>query len=351
MFVIARNSSFTFKGKAVDLKQVGRALGVRYVLEGSMRKAGAKVRITCQLIDATTGAHLWAERYDGELRDIFALQDEIAVEVVSAIQPKLLQAEIDLAAARRPNDLSAYDLYLRATPRYYTMTREGVAEALLLLSRALEIDPRYSAAASLAIFCRTLNLFAGWTADRQFEANEAARLSELVLSIDANDPETLACVGWGKAYLTDDFGVAPEMVDRAVSLNPNSSFAWSYRGMTHAYAGHAAEALHSFERGMRLSPLDPMLFGMLAMSGIALIGLGRFNEAVAMARKAIGKHQKFLPAYSCLASALAHLGRVSEARQAVARMLELRPHARASAFGNRWPPLFVAGLRKAGLPE
>jgi adenylate cyclase len=215
----------------------------------------------------------------------------------------------------------------------------------------LEIDPRYSRAASLAIFCHTLNLLAGWSADREFEAREAARLSQLVLSIDANDPETLACVGWGKAYLTDDFGVAVEMVDRAVSLNPNSSFAWSYRGMTCAYAGDAAEAHHSFERATRLSPLDPMLFGMLAMSGIALIGLGRFDEALSMARKAIGMHQTFFPAHCCLASALAHLGQEAEARQAVARMLELRPRSRTSAFGNRWPPLFVGGLRKAGLPE
>jgi TolB-like protein len=198
LFVIARNSSFTFKGNAVDLKRVGRELGVRYVLEGSVRKAGKKVRITCQLIDATTGAHIWAERYDANLNDIFALQDEIAVNVVSAIQPKLLQAEIDLAAARRPDNFSAYDLYLRATPRYYTMTREGIADALQLLARALEIDPRYSSAASLAIFCHTLNLFAGWSADRKWDAAEAARLSQLVLSIDANDPETLACVGWGR---------------------------------------------------------------------------------------------------------------------------------------------------------
>jgi TolB-like protein/Flp pilus assembly protein TadD len=351
LFVIARNSSFTFKGKAVDLKQVGRELGVGYVLEGSVRKAAGKVRITCQLIDATTAAHIWAERYEGDLSNVFALQDEIAVNVISAIQPKLLQAEIDLAAARRPNNLSAYDLYLRATPRYYTMTREGIAEAIQLLSRALEIDPRYSAAASLAIFCHTLNIFAGWSTDRKSEAKEAARLSQLVLSIDANDPETLACVGWGKAYLTGDFGVAAEMLDRAVALNPNSSFAWSYRGMTCAYAGQAEEALRSFERAMRLSPLDPMQFGMLAMTGMALTGLGRFDEAIAAARKAIGKHQTFTPAYCCLASALAHLGRDAEARQAVARILELQPRSRISAFGNQWPPLYVEGLRKAGLPE
>jgi TolB-like protein/Tfp pilus assembly protein PilF len=348
LFVIARNSSFTYKGRAVDLKQVGRELGIRYLLEGSVRKAAEKVRITCQLIDATTGAHLWADRYQGDLGDIFALQDEITVNVVAAIQPKLLQTEIE-HAIRRPNSLSAYDLYLRATPHYYAMTREGIAEALRLLSGALDIDPRYSAAASLAIFCHTLNLLAGWSVDRQSDAKEAARLSQLVLSIDENDPETLASVGWGKAYLTGDFGAAAEMVDRAVALNPNSSFAWSYRGMTCVYAGQAEEALRSFERGMRLSPLDPMLFGMFAMIGIALTGLGRFDEAITAAKKAIGKHQTFTPAYCCLASALAHLGRDAEARKAVTRIFEIEPRFRVSARGDRWPPLYLEGLRKAGL--
>jgi adenylate cyclase len=155
----------------------------------------------------------------------------------------------------------------------------------------------------------------------------------------------------GKAFVMGDFGAAAEMVDRAVSLNPNSSFAWSYRGMTCVYAGKADEALFSFERAMRLSPLDPMQFGMLAMAGIALTGLGRFDEAIAAARKAIGSHEAFTPAHCCLASALAHLGRMVEARQVIARIVELQPRSRISAFDNRWPPLYVEGLRKAGFPE
>jgi TolB-like protein/Tfp pilus assembly protein PilF len=350
LFVIARNSSFTYKGRAVELKQVGRELGVRYVLEGSVRKAAGKVRINSQLIDATSGAHLWADRYEGDLSDVFALQDEITVNVISAIQPKLLQAEIDLAAARRPNNLSAYDLYLRATPRYYSMTREGIAEAIQLLARALDIDPRYCAAASLSIFCHTLNLLHGWSTDPQSEMKDATRLSQLVLSIDENDPETLASVGWGKAYISGESGAAAEMVDRAVALNPNSSFAWNYRGMTYVYAGQAEEALRSFENGMRLSPLDPMLFGIFAMTGFALIGLGRFDEAVAAAKKALHKHQTFIPAHSCLASALAHLGRDAEAKKAAARLLELRPRFRISN-STHWPRLYIEGLRKAGLPE
>ncbi len=354
LFVIARNSSFTYKGRAVDIKQVGRELGVRYLLEGSVRKAAGKVRITSQLIDATTGAHLWADRFEGDLSDIFALQDAVTANVVSAIQPKLLQAEIELAV-RRPSNLSAYDLYLRAAPHYYSMTREGMAEALRLLSRALEIDPRYSAAASLAGYCRTLNLILGRAIDPQSEIKEVARLSQLVLSIDENDPEPLAFAGWAKAFLAADFVAATEMVDQAVALNPNSAIAWSYRGMTYQFAGQAEEAVRSFERGVRLSPLDPMLYATLTGMGLAFISLGRFDEAIAAAAKALRKNPTFTPAYRCLAAALANLGRDAEAKEAVVRLLELEPDFRISEWAARtrqWRTgLLVDSLRKAGLPE
>jgi len=350
VFVIARNSSFTYKGRAVDLKQVGRELGVRYLLEGSVRKAAGRVRITCQLIDATTGMHLWADRYDNDLQDVFALQDEITVKVISSIQPKLLQVEIDLAA-RRPNDLSAYDHYLRANLHYYKMTREGVGEAIRLLDRALEIDPRYSAAASLAILCHTINLLFRWSADPQREGAEAMRLSQLVISIDENDPETLACVGWAKAFLFADAATGAEFVDRAVSLNPNSAIAWSYRGFVCLYAGRSEESLLSFEQASRLSPLDPMEFGIIAMIGGAYVGLGRFDEAVIAARKSIGKHPTFLPAHLFLASALAHLGRKEESDKTVRRILELQPKFTISGRRGHWSPLYIEGLQKAGLPE
>jgi adenylate cyclase len=351
IFVIARNSSFTYKGKAVDLKRVGRELGVRYVLEGSVRKATDKVRITCQLIDATTGMHLWADRYEGDLGDVFALQDEITVNVIAAIAPKLLQVEIDSAARRRPNDFSAHDHYLRAHPHYYTMTRDGVAQAIRLLNRALEIDPRYSAAASLGILCHTLNLLLGWSVNPQFDASEATRLSQLVLSIDENDPETLACVGWAKAFISHDAAAAVEIVDRAVALNPNSAIAWSYRGFVYLYAGIADEALRSYEHTLRLSPLDPMRPSLIAMVSMSYLGLGRFEEALDVARKSIGKNPSFLPAYLSLASALGHLGRREEADQAVQKILQMQPGFRASSRKGHWPALYVEGLLKAGLPD
>ena len=192
LFVIARNSSFTFKGKAVDVKEVGRRLGVRYVLEGSVRKASGKVRIAGQLIDAVTGAHIWADRFERDLTDIFALQDEVTVAVVSAIEPKLLQTEIAMAARRRPENLTAYDFYLRAMQQYYLTSREGLAEAIRLAHRALELDPRFGLVAALAGNSHTRNVVEGYAVDPQFDRKEAVRLFRLALSVDDGDPDTLA---------------------------------------------------------------------------------------------------------------------------------------------------------------
>ena len=253
LFVIARNSSFTYKGKAVDIKQVGRELGVRYVLEGSVRKAAGKVRIIGQLIDAMTGAHLWADRFEGDLSDVFALQDRMTENVVSAIQPKLLQTEIDLAA-RRPNNLSAYDLCLRAQ-HLQSWTRGGSAESLRLASRALEIDPRCGFAATLAGECHLRNVRQGWAADPKSEIAEGFRLLRLALSIDGNATLALSMLGRATASFSGDFDTAREMVDRAVALNPNSFRAWEQRGWTYLIAGQPEEAIRSFERAHSTKPI------------------------------------------------------------------------------------------------
>jgi adenylate cyclase len=353
LFVIARNSSFTYKGNAVDIRQVGRELGVRYVLEGSVRKAAGKVRITGQLIDASTGAHLWADRFEGDMSDIFALQDQMTESVVSAIAPKLLQTEIELAARRRPDNLSAYDLYLRAMPRFYSMTREGSAEALQLFNRALEIDSRFGAAATMAASCHFFNILQGW-APLKPEIEEVTRLLRAALGIDENDPEALATAG-NLTLLSGDLDAAKEMVDRAVALNSNSAFVWNQRGYLYQGSGQAEEAIRSFERAIRLSPLDPMNFMTFAGLASAFIRLGRFDEAVAAAKKSLRQSQTYTGAYRCLAAALAHLGREAEARGAVVRMLELEPNFRISEWmpgGGQWQsPQFIVGLRKAGLPE
>src|SRR5216683_60046 len=353
LFVIARNSSFTYKGKAVDIKQVGRELGVRYVLEGSVRKAAGKVRIIGQLIDAATGMHLWADRFEGDLSDIFALQDRMAESVVSAIAPKMFLTEVDLAACR-PNNLSAYDLCLRAYSHLYSWTRGGTAEALRLASRALEIDPRYGFAATLAGDCHLLNISQGWAADPKSEIAEALRLLRLALSTDANDYGALSILGRATALFSGDFDTAREMVDRAVALNPNSFRAWDQRGWTYAIAGQPEEAIRSFERATRLSPFGSIFSTSTGMSAVFL-GLGRFDEAVAAAKKALRENQTYGAAYRCLAAALAHLGRDAEARKTVAQLLEIEPHFRISewvAHTGQWQAqMYIDGLRKAGLPE
>jgi TolB-like protein/Flp pilus assembly protein TadD len=355
LFVIARNSSFTFKGRAVDIKEVGRRLGVRYVLEGAVRKASGRVRITGQLIDAVTGAHIWADRFERDLTDVFALQDEVTVAVVSAIQPKLFQAEIEMATRRRPENLTAYDFLVRARQQYYQFTREGVAEGLRLAHRALELDPRFGLAAALAGLRHMHNVVFGYAIDPRFDRNEAVRLSRLALSIDDSDPDTLAIAAIISAFMVGDSESEIEMADRAVALNPNSYVAWGARGHVYKIAGVPEEAVLSFERAMRLSPVDPQLHTTLVGMGLAFIELGRFDEAIVAGKKAQRLNPSFATAYRCLASAFAHLGRDDEAREAAARVLETDPAFTISAWiargGQSNAKLLIDGLRKAGLPE
>jgi adenylate cyclase len=354
LFVIARNSSFTFKGKAVDVKEVGRRLGVRYVLEGSVRKASGKVRITGQLIDALTGTHIWADRFERDLTDIFALQDEVTVAVVSAIQPKLLQTEIEMAVRRQPESLTAYDFYLRALQQHYLATREGVAEAMRLAHRALELDPRFGLVAALAGVCHMNNVLLGYAADPQFERKEAVRLSRLALSIHDDDPETLARAALTSAWMVGDCESSIELADQAVALNPNSFTAWHCRGWVYRIAGLLEEAVRSFERAIRMSPLDPRLYRTFTGMGLALIDLGRFEEAIVAGKKAQRQDPSYSATYRCLASAYAHLGRDAEAREAAARVLEVDPAFTISASiarGVHSTSKLIEGLRKAGLPE
>jgi adenylate cyclase len=352
LFVIARNSSFTYKGKAIDIKQVGRELGVRYVLEGSVRNAAGKVRIIGQLIDAVTGMHLWADQFEGDLSDIFALQDRITERVVSAIAPKMFQVELDLAL-RRTNNLSAYDLCLRALPHFWSWTRSGTAEALRLASRALEIKPRYGFAAMLAGSCHFSNVHAVWAVDPKSEIAEGFRLIRLALSINGNDAAALGSLGLATAFFSRDDATAKQMVDRAIALNPNAVYAWYQRGWICLIGGQPEEAIQSFERCVRMSPFDPALVLTFTGLSFAFIHLGRFDEAIAAAKNAINRNQTYAPAHRCLAAALTVLGRDADARMAVDQALEIEPDFRVSEMIARHlrNPIVIDALRKAGFPE
>jgi adenylate cyclase len=280
----------------------------------------------------------------------------VTVAVVSAIQPKLVQTEIAMAERRRPENLTAYDLFLRAVQQhYYLATREGLAETMRLAHRALELDPRFGLVAALAGTCHMQNVVWGHAVDPQFDRKEAVRLLRLALSIDDGDPDTIAMAAMTSAFMVGDSESEIEMADRAVALNPNSFVTWNSRGWVYRVAGLPEEAILSFERAIRMSPVDPELQSTFAGMGLAFIELGRFDEAIVAGRKAQRHNPSFSPAYRCLTAAFAHLGRDAEAREAAACLLELEPAFTISAWiargGQSNAKLMIEGLRKAGLPE
>ena len=282
-FVIARNSSFTYKGRSVDIRQVGRELGVRYVLEGSIQKSGNRVRISGQLIEAASGRHVWADRFDSELADIFDLQDRITESVVGAIEPSLRRAEIERASAKRTEDLDAYDLYLRAMANHFALTRPASDEALRLLDRALELDRNYSAAKALAAIIHNTRVVQNW-AD-QTEIERGIQLAREALADHRDDPTTLRGAAVALAYLAHDFEPALAAIDRALTLNPNSATAYEHSGWIRLIVSDWRTSIDHFQKAMRLSPLDPAMGWFVAGLSWALLVAGRPEEALAWARK------------------------------------------------------------------
>jgi TolB-like protein/Tfp pilus assembly protein PilF len=358
LFVIARNSSFTYKGRAVDEKQVARELGVRYVLEGSVRKAGGRVRITGELIEADTGLHIWADRFDGELADIFGLQDQVTASVVAAIEPSLRQAEIDRARRKPTEKLDAYDWYLRALPRFYTLTREGVDEAIVLLDRAIAIDPHFALAKALAARCYAWRNPQGWAVAPEEEKATAIRLGREALRDGADDPSVLWMVGFAMWQLRVDLEGALDLYDRSLALNPNCAQALTVRGWALATAGRLDEATASLLQPLRLSPVDPEGFFTMTALGWTHLMAGRADEAIKWTSSALRERPGFAPALRFHAVCLVELGRLDEARDAVAHLLQLEPGLTASKLRQRAPifdvklmNVFLSGLCKAGLPE
>jgi adenylate cyclase len=349
LFVIARNSSFTYKGQAVDVKQVGRELGVRYVLEGSVRKGGGHVRITAQLIDATTATHLWADRFDGSLEDIFELQDQVAISVAGVIGPALQAAEMRRSAARPTTDLGAYDLYLRALSTFYPITKERVFAALGLLEQAIAIDPNYGPALSWAAICHMRLVNDGWTEAPETNRGKAAALARQALQIAQNDPGTLANAAEALAYFGEDIGAMIELVDRALALNPSFARGWYRSGVLRVWAGQPDLAIEHVETSLRLSPRERMGQPLTVM-GISYFLKRRFDEAASKLLLSIQNHPGFPNSYRTLAACYAHMGRLDEARAIVARLRAITPLVVPSDLPWRNPEdreLFLSGLRLA----
>jgi len=359
LFVIARNSSFTYKGRAFEVKQVARELGVRYVLEGSVRKAGNRVRITGQLIDTATGAHIWADRFDGALDDIFELQDEIASHVVGAIEPRLRQSEIERATRKPTNNLDAYDLYLRASAVVYSLTPDGVTKALQLCEQAFELDPAYAPAIALAAWCRSVQKNQGWILPVGVEYAEGISLARRAIEVGNDDPDTLWMAAHTLAYLGAENATGVTLVDRALVLNPNSAHAWGVKGFIASWRGDSATAIDALEHAIRLSPVDPHNFRNRFSIGLSLHGARRYEEAWNWVDQALHERPRFAAAVRVKLSLCGHLGRVEETRQCLARLMELQPGLTVATFtthaetflSTAVTEIFVEGLRKAGLPE
>jgi len=357
LFVIARNSAFTYKGKAVGVKQVAHELGVRYVLEGSVRKAGNRVRITGQLIDTTTGAHIWADRFDGALDDIFELQDQVASSVAGAIEPKLRESEIERAGRKPTEKLTAYDLYLRALAQSYRYTEAGVAEAIVLARQALAIDPSYTPAAALVGRCRIMQRVQGWGALSADDVAEACRLARQVLEAERDDAETISRAAGMLFQLAGEAAMAAAL-DRALALNPNAAHAWLARGNIHAARNQPEAAIEAIERARRLSPFDPRIFLSAVFIAIAHLAARRFEQAIDWADRALHDQPRLVSAMRVKAVANAHLGHLDEARAELGRLLAIDPKLTIAGFREHLHfaapevvELFVTGLRLAGLPE
>jgi TolB-like protein/class 3 adenylate cyclase/Flp pilus assembly protein TadD len=359
LFVIARNSSFTYKGRTVDVRQVARELGVRYVLEGSLRKSVSRVRVTGQLIDTATSAHIWADRFDGAIDDIFELQDQVASSVVGAIEPRLRLSEIERATRKPTESLDAYDLYLRALAEFHRYSEDGMRAAVTLLKRALVIDPAYAPAAAMVGLCRGLQRARGWEALSDAEIAEGLHLARQALEAGRDDPEALWMAGDAISLLANEHVTGAGAIDRALKLNPNSAHAWMAKGWVECLQNHPRPAIDALERAIQLSPFDPL--GYFFSSGLALAHLaaGQYQEAMEWADRCWREYPRYTPALRIRLVSCAYLGRIEEALTGVRRLLELYPEStltrwKANNLGYYPAEIFAVleeGYRKAGLPE
>jgi TolB-like protein/class 3 adenylate cyclase len=361
LFVIARNSSFAYKGRAVDVKQVGRELGVRYLLEGSIRKAANRLRITGQLIDTATGAHLWADRFEGTLEDVFDLQDRVTASVVGAIAPQLEQAEIVRAKRKPTGSLVAYDHYLRGIASFHVAfegNKEAMSEALRHFYRVIELDPEYASAYGMAAWCHVLrgNYWQG--IDDAKSIAEAHRLAEQAVHFANEDAVALFTGGFGLARVDGYLETGAALIDRALAIDPNLAAAWHLSGWVRIHLGDAETAIEHFAHALRLNPLDPLKYAVQNGTAAAHLLAGRYDDASSWSETALRVQPSYLPAMRVAAASHALAGRLVEARKFVARICLLDPDLRIASLADVVPfrgsadiARYVEGLRQAGLPE
>jgi adenylate cyclase len=353
LFVIARNSTFVYKGRAVDVKQVARDLGVRYVLEGSVRKIGNRVRITAQLVDTTSGAHHWAERYDRDLTDIFALQDEITRRVAAAIEPRLLAAEGIRAQKRSPEQLDAWDLVMHARSSLWRLTKQDTDAAIAMLRRAVETYPEYGPAYSMLAFALLLTGYIGWNF-REPRLDEAAELAHRATELDDGDPWAHWAMGY-YLFMNRQIDEAAAAFQRVLDLNPNFAAAHGFFGWALVFDGRCDEAIPELDLAIRMDPNDPQnAFFNTGLSGAHYL-CGRFVEAIGFGRKVVQQRPGFAAGHRILCASLAQAGHLGEAKAVLARLKQLQPGLSIAWIEQNVPytpgPMaqFVEGMRKAGL--
>jgi tetratricopeptide (TPR) repeat protein len=342
------------------VKQVGRELGVRYVLEGSVRKAANRVRITGQLVDTSTGAHLWADRFDGGLGDIFDLQDQVTESVVGAIAPAVEKAEIERAKRKPTESLDAYTLYLRGLAGFYQFAnRQAIDEALRLFNSAIELDPDFASAYGRAASCYAVAKINGWISGTPNEIAKVTRLAQRAVELGKDDAIALAASGYALAYVVRDLGVGPALIDRSLVRNSNSAEAWFYGGWVKTWLGEPELAIERFARAMRLSPVDPLTMRMRSGTAYAHFLAGRYDQAASWAAMALQDNPDFQPGLRIDAASNAMAGRPEQAHKAMTRLRQLYPALRVSTLKDVQGPyrraedllLMEEGLRQAGLPE
>jgi TolB-like protein/Tfp pilus assembly protein PilF len=358
LFVIARNSSFAYKGRAVDVKRIGQELGVRYLLEGSVRKAGGQVRIAGQLIDTTTGAHLWADRFDGSLADVFDLQEQVTASVVSAIGPKLEQLETERSRRKPTESLDAYDYFLRGMAAYNEWSQQGNVEARAMFVRAIGLDPNFASAVAMAARCHVQHKAGGWSGDHLYQIDETVRLARKAVSLGGDDAFALCFAGFTLAWVGGEIEEGARLIEKALELNPNMAWAWMYSGWAKVWQGEPEVAIERIARATRLNPQDPLTISIGAANACAHFFAGKHEEAWFWAEKAVQQRPDYgFPLVIAAASAV-FANKPDGAKRASEFVRQLMPDFRIADLSDLFPmrrpqdvAKFADGLRRAGLPD